>query len=172
MNLLADENISFEEAMSFTQSLLDNLENLDEVAKEKAIASLVKTPNGARGFFVTDLTNDFSLADNPSQAVINGLKSCPEIVAEFLVKNVAMSTAMAITHQRNKDEEMAKNSQRVTKRCLNLIRELKLDIIAEKFKELKATILKGEGKYQDFLQRWSYDDEQKQAIIYSFTSVF
>lgn len=165
MNLLASETISFSEAIAFTQTFLNNLETMTESATEMAIASLVKTENGARGFFVTDLTNDLSLADHPSQEVINGLKSSPEIVAELLVKNIAMSTAMAITHRRNNDKEMAKNSQRVTNRCFNLIKELKLDIVEEKFKELQENISKGEGRYQEFLQRWSYDDEQKQAIF-------
>lgn len=165
MELLAKENISFPEAIAFTESLLENLKNLNDTELKEAIVSLVKTENGARGFFVTDLTNDFSLADSPPKEVIEGLKTSPKIVSELLVKNVAMSTAMAITHRRNNDEEMAKNSQRVTKRCLNLIKELKLDMITEKFTILKANIIKGEGEYQEFLKRWNYDEEQKKAIL-------
>ena len=164
MNLLASETITFAEAIAFTQSLLDKIDTMKEVEKEQAVASLVKTENGARGFFVTYLTDDRTFADRPSPGIINGLKSAPEIVSELLVKNVAMSTAMAITHKRNNHPEMAQKSERVTERSVNLIKELQLNIITDKFKKLQSTIDVGEGEYQQFLQRWGYDEVQKQRI--------
>jgi hypothetical protein len=56
---LAPDDISFEDAIAFTQSLLPQMveTNLSESQIEDAIASLVKTQNGARGFFVTYLTH-------------------------------------------------------------------------------------------------------------------
>ena len=164
MNLLASETITFKEAIAFTQSLLDKIDTLEEVEKERALASLVKTENGARGFFVTYLTDDRTFADRPSPGIVNGLKSAPEIVSELLVKNVAMSTAMAMVHRRNNNAEMAQKSERVTERSVNLIKELQLDIITDKFKKLQSTIDVGEGEYQQFLQSWGYDEGQKQKI--------
>ena len=164
MNLLASETITFAEAIAFTQSLLDKIDTLEEVEKEKAIASLVKTENGARGFFVTYLTDERSFAALPSPGIVNGLKSAPEIVSELLVKNVAMSTAMAITHQRNNNAEMAQKSEQVTERSVNLIKQLQLNLTTDKFKKLQNTIDSGEGEYQQFLQRWGYYDRQKQTI--------
>lgn len=164
MNLLASATITFEEAIAFTKSLLNNLENMNEEEKEITVSSLVKTENGARGFFVTYLTDDRKIADFHSEGIIKGLKSSPEIVAELLVKNVAMSTAMAITHTRNNNEEMTIKSQRVTNRSLEAIKKLNLDIIREKITQLKITIEQEKGIYQDFLQRWGYDETQKQAI--------
>jgi hypothetical protein len=164
-NLGVSAKITFEEALSFTQSLLEKIETMTEAEKEEAIASLVKTENGARGFLVTYLTDDRSLADNPSEGLIKGLKMSPEIVGELLVKNVAMSTAMRITHKRNNDQEMAQNSEIVTKRSLNLIQQLQLDIITEKIVKLQRTIQNQQGEYQEFLERWGYDDEQKELIL-------
>lgn len=164
MNLLAPENITFEEAINLTQSFLNNIDNMSEEDQEKTISSLVKTENGARGFFVTYLTDERPMADNYSTGVINGLKSSPEIVGELLVKNVAMSTGMSITHKRNSNEEMAEKSQRVTNRCINLIRALNLKLISQKITQLITTINQGEGVYQSFLERWGYDEPQKEAI--------
>jgi hypothetical protein len=165
MNLALNDSISFEEAIAFTQSFLNEIETLTENQKEETIANLVKTENGARGFFVTYLTDERSFIDNPSEGVINGLKIAPEIVGELLVKNVAMSTAMSITHQRNNDQEMRQKSQRVTQRSLKLIQELQSNIITEKIEKLQETIKNNQGEYQEFLERWGYDEEQKQLIL-------
>jgi hypothetical protein len=157
---------SFEEAIAFTNSLLDRMEagKLTEAEIEEAIASLVQSENGARGFFVTYLTDDRSLADNPSNAVIQALKSSPEIVSELLVKNVAMSAAMAVTHRRNGDEEMAQSSDRVRRRTFNLIGQVQLDSVFDRLEKLKESVTTGAGAYQSFLERWGYDREQKQVI--------
>jgi hypothetical protein len=169
MNLLASETISFEEAISLTQSFLDNLENMQEEDKYQIISSLVKTENGARGFFVTYLTDERLFADFPSEGIVKGLKSSREIIAELLVKNVAMSTAMAITHRDNHNEEMAQKSLRVKIRSINLIKELNLDLIQQKIAQLKITINQNQGVYQEFLERWGYDQNQKIAILEAFS---
>jgi len=66
-SLLASESITFEGAIELTQSLLSLIEadQLSEADIEQAVRSLVKTQNGARGFFVTYLTDDLPEADQP-----------------------------------------------------------------------------------------------------------
>ncbi|MCC3433131.1 MAG: hypothetical protein JGK08_25040, partial [Microcoleus sp. PH2017_04_SCI_O_A] len=63
-SLLASESITFEGAIELTQSLLPQIEGsrLSEAQIEQAVASLVKTKNGARGFFVTYLTDEGQVA--------------------------------------------------------------------------------------------------------------
>lgn len=166
--LKLSESITFQEAIAATQSLLEEMEaarSSDREIKE-AIASLVKSMNGARGFFVTYLTDDRPIADSPSEFVIEALKSSSETVSELLVKNVAMSAAMAVVHRRNNDENMAQGSDRVCRRSINLIQQLQLDEITNKLKQLQYSIATSEGSYGDFLQRWGYasDREQIQAI--------
>ena len=99
-DLLASESITFEGAIALTQSLLSEIEDdrLSQTEIEQAVASLVKTQNGARGFFVTYLTDDRPMADQPSPGVLDALREDPEIVAELLVKNLAMSAAMVVHH--------------------------------------------------------------------------
>ncbi len=163
--------MDFSQAIAQTQSLMSQIEigNIEKKEIKKAIASLVQSKDGARGFFVAYLTSDFAFPDHPSIEVIDALKSSPQIVSELLVKNLAMSAAMAVTHRRNQDEEKAQSSERVCRRSANLIQQINLDLVRSKLKELKVSITSQKGSYQDFLQRWGYDSEQKQAIQEAIT---
>lgn len=164
---------SFQEAIAETQSLMDKMSHneLTEAEIERAIVELVSTKPGARGFFVPYLTSDLPLADDPSPGAIAALKTAPEIVSELLVKNLAMSSAMAVAHRRNQDEESARGSERVARRTANLIRQIDLDAISRELVELERAIAEGTGNYQSFLQRWGYDTEQQQAIQNSVEGV-
>ncbi|WP_069789544.1 hypothetical protein A5482_004230 [Cyanobacterium sp. IPPAS B-1200] len=167
MNLIATKDISFESAIALTQEFINQLPTLEEDKQEEIVTSLVQSVNGSRGFFVTYLTHENQLVDNPSNGVIKGLKSAPEIVSELLVKNIAMSTAMKITHMRNNDSEMAESSQKVTQRTKKIVELCQLEQVKNKLSHMKNTIIDKEGEYQEFLLRWGYDDEQKQAILES-----
>ncbi len=166
LNLKVPESITFEEALTVSASLLAQMEGgkLTESQIQESIESLVRSENGARGFFVTYLTDDRTLADNPSDAVVNALQSSPEIAGELLVKNIAMSAGMSVTHRRNNNEQMAKSSERVTNRSAILVERANLDTVPEKLQKLRESAITGEGEYQDFLERWGYDAEQKQVI--------
>lgn len=160
------EAISFEDAITLTQSLLVEMEQetLSESEIEQTIAALAASENGARGFFVTYLTDVRSLADHPSSAIVQGLRSSPEIVSELLVKNLAMSAAMILTHTRNQNPEMAQGSERVQRRTIHLINLVKLAIVETKLQTLSESITTGTGVYQSFLKRWGYDADQQNAI--------
>ena len=168
MTLTAEQTISFQDAIVLTQTFMTQMVNYSESEKANTVSSLVASENGARGFFVTFLTSDNSIVDEDSTGIIAGLKTSPEIVSELLVKNVAMSSAMKITHLKNNNDEMAQNSQRVTSRSLKLLDQLSFDQAQEKIQQLKDTIVNKEGIYQKFLKRWKYDDEQKQIILKAF----
>ncbi|HHP7232837.1 MAG TPA: hypothetical protein ACFCUY_18515, partial [Xenococcaceae cyanobacterium] len=129
----SQQSLSFPEAIAFTQDLMAKIDaaELTETTIEKKVASLVSNHNGARGFFVAYLTSDLTLADHPSPGVIKALQAFPDIVSELLVKNVAMSAAMAITHQRNQDETAALGSERVNQRTINLIQQLNLETVTQ-----------------------------------------
>jgi hypothetical protein len=160
------DSVTFEEAIAITQSLLAQMEanELPQADVSDAIAKLVKTTNGARGFFVTYLTSEGTLADNPSPAVIQALQSSPDTVAELLVKNLAMSAAMAVTHRRNDNEEMAQGSDRVRSRTANLMEQVQLTQVRELSEQLRDSTVTGEGTYKTFLNRWGYDAEQRQVM--------
>ncbi len=166
--------MTFAQAIALTQSLLSRIEaaELSPAEIEAAIAELVKSENGARGFFVTYLTSEGALADNPSQEVVRALQSSPEIVAELLVKNLAMSAAMAVTHRRNGLEDMAQGSDRVRSRTVRLIQLVELPAVPELSQSLLDSAATGEGRYKNFLERWEYDDEQRQVICKALAQVF
>lgn len=169
----SNQSLSFPEAISATQELITKMEQnqLDETETEQAIAKLIQTQAGARGFFVAYLTGESALADNPTQGVIKGLHSSPEIVSDLLVKNVAMSAAMKLTHLRNEDKDAAAGSQMVNSRTIKLIQQLKMKEVEQEARKLQSTIIKGEGSYQKFLTRWGYDKEQQVKIQEAISSI-
>lgn len=163
---ISSDDLTFEQAIALTQSLLTQIEQgeLSETEIGEAIATLVSNMNGARGFFVTYLSDERAIADHPSEAVMQALQTSPEIVSDLLVKNLAMSSAMAITHRRNGDEQMAQGSDRVRSRTAYLIEKLQLAAIIEKAQKLHESASTGLGEYKAFLDRWGYDAEQRQVI--------
>lgn len=165
-DLLASESITFEAAIELTQSLLSAIEGdrLSQPEIEQAVASLVKTSNGARGFFVTYLTDDRDLADRPSPGVLDALRQAPEIVAELLVKNLAMSSAMVVHHSRHHNAQMAAGSARVQRRSRHLIQTLQMPACQTAIEQILESLGTGEGEYEEFFQRWGYDEEQKEAM--------
>lgn len=171
--LKVPEQVTFEQAIDLTESLLFQVEGGEREDSETAavIGDLVKTENGARGFFVTYLTSEVSIADNPSKPIVQALRSHPEVVAELLVKNLAMSSAQAVFHRRNEKEEMAKGSERVCKRTARLIELVELPSVYERSQKLLETIATGEGSYKAFLERWGYDAEQRQVIAQALKQV-
>ena len=164
--LTVPDRISFEQAIALTQALLVQMEQDDrsDDALKNTLSALVSSENGARGFFVTYLTDDRSLADAPSPAVIQALSAAPEIVAPLLVKNLAMSTAMAITHRQNQNLELAQGSDRVRSRTERLIQALPSKPLRDQAQQLAESIDTGIGSYHSFLVRWGYSPEQQQAI--------
>jgi hypothetical protein len=164
--VIIPESVTFEEAIALTQSLLSQMEasELSQPEVMQAIAQLVKSANGARGFFVTYLTSPGTLADNPSPEVIQALQSSPDTVAELLVKNLAMSAAMAVTHRRNNNEQMAQGSDQVRSRTARLIEQVELPQAREFAQQLHESATTGEGTYKTFLQRWGYDAQQRQVM--------
>ncbi|MDJ0901364.1 MAG: hypothetical protein QNJ55_21410 [Xenococcus sp. MO_188.B8] len=70
-------SLSFPEAIAFTQSLMEKITEgkLQETEIQEQVTSLVSSQNGARGFFVTYLTSDSALADNPSPGIIRALQT-------------------------------------------------------------------------------------------------
>jgi hypothetical protein len=159
-------NIKFDEAIALTQTFVTKLKNNDLTADKiiEFVSQLVQTPNGARGFFVTYLTAPEPICDNPHPEIITALQNHPEVAAELLVKNLAMSTAQQLYHQRRNDREMAASSAIVAARTTTIIQQLKLPQIQEMCRELVASDLTGIGAYSEFLVRWGYDEEQKKAI--------
>jgi hypothetical protein len=110
------------------------------------------------------LTGEWQLADAPSSGVVRALQSAPNAIAELLVKNLAMSTAMAIFHRRAGNEEQAQGSDRVARRTSLLIEKVDLAEVREISGQMQNSAITNTGEYSAFLEKWGYDAEQKTAI--------
>lgn len=164
--LSVQNNIKFDEAINLTQSFLIQLKK-NEVTSSQIldfVSALIQTANGARGFFVTYLTAEDAICDEPQPEIITAIAAHPEIAADLLVKNIAMSTAQRLYHQRRNDSEMMLSSATVAARTTKIIQQLNLPQIQDMCRELVSTIRTGTGSYTEFLTRWGYDDEQKESI--------
>lgn len=113
--LQVPEAVTFEQAIALTHALLSQVEagELSQPEVAALVTELVKAKAGARGFFVTSLTSEVSIVDNPSTLVVQALRSRPEVVVDLLVKNLAMSAVQAVVHRQNQKEEMALGSEQV-----------------------------------------------------------
>jgi hypothetical protein len=158
-------DVSFPQAIGLAEEILALPADPDDGVQSQAIAALLQTSNGARGFFVTFLTGESPLADAPTAGILNALRSAPTQVADLMTKNLAMSTAMQLTHQANGDADQAAGSARVQARSRTLITALQLPALQTELQRLlESTTTDDTGEYQEFLARWGYDAEQRQAI--------
>ena len=159
--------IKFDEAIELTHVFLTQLKKneLTSIQIQDFVSALIQTANGARGFFVTYLTARDQICDEPQPEIIAAIAAHPDIAADLLVKNIAMSTAQQLYHQRRNDPEMMASSATVAARTTKIIQQLNLPQIQDMCRELVNTIHTGTGSYNEFLTRWGYDDEQKDSIV-------
>ena len=166
-----DQKPTFKQAMDATMIWCKSWEN-DEISDEvisDRIGELLKTVEGARGFFVVSLSIDCPLMDRFPDALIFQLRSSGEIVVDLTVKNLAMSSAMIITHRMNKDP-LETQSERIKNRCIELLKLLDSTQVKKRLDVLVEAI-KGNGSDLKFLNKWRYNDEQLNAILESINEV-
>jgi hypothetical protein len=158
--------IKFAAAIELTQQFVLQLqdESLTPEQVQNFVADLVATQEGARGFFVGYLTNSLAVVDKIHPGIILGLASQPAVVADLLAKNLAMSTAQNLHFSRENQADMAANSATVAQRSRQLIDALQMPEIKVISQQIIAAIRTGAGDYVEFLERWGYDTEQKEAI--------
>ena len=166
-----EQKPTFKEAMQASMLWCKSWEN-DEISDEvisDRIGELVKTIEGARGFFVVSLSIDCPLMDRFPDALIFKLRSSGEIVVDLTVKNLAMSSAMIIAHKKNNDpQEM--QSERIKIRCIELLKLLDSNQVKKRL-DVLLLATKGNGADLKFINRWGYNNEQIQAISESIYEV-
>ena len=166
-----DQKPTFKEAMDATMIWCNSWEN-DEISDEvisDRIGELIKTFDGARGFFVVSLSIDCPLMDRFPDALIFKLRSSGELIVDLTVKNLAMSSAMVIKHRENNDLQVFQ-SERIKIRCIELLKLLNSNQVKKRLDVLlEAT--KGNGTDLKFLNKWDYNDEQINAISESIYEV-
>jgi len=169
---MKDQKPSFEQAINASIIWCKGWEKeeiSDEVLAER-VSELLTSKDGTRGFFVASLPSNSPLMDRLPDPLILELRAGGENVVDITVKNLAMSSAMMIHHQRNGDLDQKYKSQRIQERCTELLRVLDTHLVKNKLESLLNSI-DSKGSYTEFLQRWDYDYEQKLEIKRSIEKV-
>jgi len=163
---------TFQQAMDITAQWLglwENGELSDEVLSDR-VAEMVASRDGARGFFVVSLAGDYPLMDRLPDPVVLALRQAGAGVVDLSVRNLAMSTAMALHHQRSGDAGQQAGSERVQLRCTELLRLLEPSLVKDRLETLLEGTA-GRGEDVAFLDRWGYDAEQRAAIADAVVAV-
>ncbi|MEB3266353.1 MAG: hypothetical protein VKN13_07055 [Cyanobacteriota bacterium] len=145
----------------------------DEVLADR-VAELVASRDGARGFFVVALAGEGPLMDRLPEPLLLALRQAGEPVVDLMVRNLAMSSAMVVAHGRSGNVEQQQGSERVQRRALELLRQLEPLAVKERLESLLAATTATPAPRdanaaavaadQTFLDRWSYDPDQRAAI--------
>ena len=164
---------SFPQAMEITAqwlALWEAGEISDEVLADR-VGQLVASRDGARGFFVVALSGDSPLLDRLPDPLLIHLRGAGEGVVDLTARNLAMSTAMALEHQRSNDPAQEARSGRVRERSTELLRRLDPLQVKDRLETLLEAAEAGTGADQAFLERWGYDADQRKAIATTVLAV-
>ncbi len=169
---MTEKSPSFEQAIN-TASLWCNSWEQGELSDEvlaDLVAELVKSKGGARGFFAFTLSGDCPIIDRLPEPLVIQLRSVGKSIVDLTVRNLAMSSAMALQHERNGNFKQKLCSERISLRCIELLRVLETNSVKERVEKLIKAI-SGKGEDLEFLNRWGYDEDQKQAIFDNLNNV-
>lgn len=162
---MSNPPLSFQDAIAQSSEWIrqwDQEELSDDVLAD-AVGQIVRERDGARGFFVASLTGESPLMDRLPEPLIHQLRMAGEGVVDLTVRNLAMSSAMAVHHKRHEDKAFLEGSLRVRSRCTDLLKQLDPGLVKGRLETLLQG-LDSKGEDQEFLDRWGYDDEQKAEI--------
>ena len=149
-------NISAQWCKEWGEDLLS-----EEVLADR-IAELIKTKNGIRGFFAYALSDkDCLLLDKLPFSLIFKLNEGGEAVVEIVVKNLIMSTAQIIIHQRNNNHEYEITSEIISNRCKDILRLLETKLVTKTINKVLRDL---DNMGNSFDNSIKYDSEQKEFI--------
>ena len=149
-------NISAQWCKEWEEELLS-----EEVLADR-IAELIKTKNGLRGFFAYALSDrDCYLLDKLPFSIVFKFQEIGESVVEIIVKNLIMSSAQVVLHEREKNLVYKSNSENIAERCKNILRLLETKSVT---KTINKIIKDLDNLGNSFDNSKKYDDQQKEFI--------
>ena len=149
-------NISAQWCKEWSDDLLS-----EEVLADR-IAELIRTQNGMRGFFAYALSDqDCSLLDKLPFSLIFKLQEGGNKIVEIVVKNLIMSSAQIVVHDREKNLAYKSNSENISERCKNILRALETKLVT---KTLNQIIKDLDNLGNSFDKSSKYDAQQKEFI--------
>jgi len=133
----------------------------DEVLADR-IKELIKSKNGTRGFFAYALSDSkCTLLDKLPSSLIFTLRERGDHIVEITIKNLFMSSAQMLNHQKDKNFEYAERSNNISDRCINLLRELDTKLVTKKVNKM---LLEIDNMGNSFDNKIKYNAEQKDFI--------
>ena len=133
----------------------------DEVLAD-LIKELIKTKNGMRGFFAYTLSDSkCTLLDKLPSSLIFILRERGDHIVEITIKNLFMSSAQILNHQKDKNIEYAERSNIISDRCVNLLKELDTKVVTKKINKMLSEI---DNMGNSFDNKVKYTKEQKNFI--------
>ena len=149
-------NISAQWCKEWGEDLLS-----EEVLADR-IAELIKTKNGLRGFFAYALSDKYCLLlDKLPFSLIFKLNEGGDAVVEIVVKNLIMSTAQIIIHQRDNNLEYEMKSENISDRCKAILRLLETKLVTKTINKVLKDL---DNMGNSFDNSIKYDSEQKELI--------
>ena len=137
-------------------------EILSEEVLADRIAELIKTKNGIRGFFAYALSDqDCYLLDKLPSSIIFKFQESVNDVVEIVVKNLIMSSAQIIIHQRENNHEYEATSENISERCKDILRLLETKSVTKMINHVLRNL---DNMGNSFNNSIKYDSEQKKFI--------
>ncbi len=135
---------------------------LSEEVLSDRVAELIKTKNGLRGFFAYALSDqNCFLLDKLPYSFVYKLQEGGNDVVEIVVKNLVMSSAQIVIHDRESNLEYKSNSESISERCKNILRVLESKLVTKNIKQIIKDL---DNLGNSFDNSKKYDDEQKEFI--------
>ena len=139
---------------------------LSEEVLADRVSELIKTKNGLRGFFAYTLSDkDCYLLDKLPFPLVFKLTEIGENVVAIVVKNLIMSSAQVVTHDRNKNFEYKSASKNIAERCKGLLRLLETNLVTNTINEMNKNL---DNLSNSFDKSEKYDVHQKEFIKKQF----
>ena len=149
-------NISAQWCKEWSDDLLS-----EEVLADR-IAELIRTQNGMRGFFAYALSDqDCSLLDKLPFSLIFKLQEGGNKIVEIVVKNLIMSSAQIVVHDREKNLAYKSNSENISERCKNILRALETKLVTKTINQIIKDL---DNLGNSFDKSRKYDAQQKEFI--------
>ena len=149
-------NISAQWCKEWSDDLLT-----EEVLADR-IAELIRTQNGMRGFFAYALSDqDCSLLDKLPFSLIFKLQEGGNKIVEIVVKNLIMSSAQIVVHDREKNLAYKSNSENISERCKNILRALETKLVTKTINQIIKDL---DSLGNSFDKSRKYDAQQKEFI--------
>ena len=156
-------NISAQWCKEWEEELLS-----EEVLADR-VAELIKTKNGLRGFFAYALSDqNCYLLDKLPFSFVFKLREVGISVVEIVVKNLIMSSAQIVFHDRENNLKYKSNSLAISERCKSILRVLDTKSVTKNINQIMNNL---DNLGNSFDNSNKYDDKQKEFIKYQIFDI-